>query len=127
MRPIAFFCFMVATLAALTGMSMGIAMGISQDFILAPAHAHLNLLGWVTMMLYGLYYRGAATIGRLAWLQVLVATLGFPMMASGLALLLGGSAEQHDLAETGIIIGSLLTISAMALFLVVLIRDRRIA
>ena len=48
------FCFVVAALAALGGMGLGIVMGISQDFTLAPAHAHLNLLGWVTMAIYGL-------------------------------------------------------------------------
>ena len=125
MQPIAFFCFVVATLAALTGMSMGIGMGMSQDFTLAPAHAHLNLLGWVTMMLYGLYYRGASRVGRLAWVQVGCATLGFPLMAGGLALLLGGDASISGHAETSIIAGSLLTIGAMALFLVTLIRTRR--
>ena len=48
------FCFLVAALSALGGMALGISMGITQDFTLSPAHAHLNLLGWVTMALYGL-------------------------------------------------------------------------
>jgi hypothetical protein len=39
-------------------MSGGILMAIAQDFTLAPAHAHLNLLGWVTMALYGLFVTG---------------------------------------------------------------------
>jgi hypothetical protein len=65
------FCFVIAALAGLGGMVMGIVMGISQDFTLAPAHAHLNLLGWVTMAIYGLYHRGIGRTGGLAgWLQV---------------------------------------------------------
>ena len=31
-------------------------MGATEDFTLAPAHAHLNLIGWVTMALYGTFY-----------------------------------------------------------------------
>ena len=45
---IAQYCISVAAIAALCGMSLGIFMATHQDFTLAPAHAHLNLLGWVT-------------------------------------------------------------------------------
>lgn len=41
---IGYFCFITGASAALIGMSLGIAMGISHDFTLAPVHAHLNLL-----------------------------------------------------------------------------------
>jgi len=81
------FCFVVAALAALGGMGLGIVMGISQDFTLAPAHAHLNLLGWVTMAIYGLYHRGAGRTGGFAgWTQVGSGGLGAGLMAGGLAL-----------------------------------------
>ena len=46
------FRFSVST--GLAGMGFGIFMGITQDFMLAPAHAHLNLLGFVTMFLSAL-------------------------------------------------------------------------
>lgn len=39
------------------GVVMGIAMGMSHDFRLAPVHAHLNLLGWTSLALMGLTYR----------------------------------------------------------------------
>ena len=48
---------LVAVVAAMIGMGGGIFMAITHDFTLAPAHAHLNLLGWVSMALYGLFYR----------------------------------------------------------------------
>ena len=68
---IAYFCFIAAAAAALCGMSLGIFMGMSRDFTLAPVHAHINLLGWVTLALYGLYHRGVARAdNRLAWAQV---------------------------------------------------------
>lgn len=115
------FCFIVAAMAALTGMGLGIFMGANEDFTLAPVHAHLNLLGWVSMFLYGLYYRGEhGAPGRLARLQVAVAALGFPGMTGGLAILLTGGGA---LAYTLVMAGSILTIASMALFMAVLLRD----
>lgn len=115
------FCFLTAALAALTGMSLGIYMGINQDFTLAPAHAHLNLLGWVTMALYGLYHRGAVRgASRLAWAQVGCGALGFPLMAGGLGMML--ATGNHD-AGDAIVAGALLSLLGMVLFLVVLLAD----
>ena len=59
----------VSVVLGLAGMAMGIVMGIKQDFLLVPAHTHLNLLGFVTLFLSGLYYRvvpeaGASTIAK---------------------------------------------------------------
>ena len=41
----------VSVVVLFCGMVLGIAMGISEDFALQPAHAHLNLLGGVLMPL----------------------------------------------------------------------------
>jgi hypothetical protein len=43
--------------ATVIGMFMDIAMGVRQNFALAPAHAHLNLLGFLMLFMAGLYYR----------------------------------------------------------------------
>lgn len=52
------FIFIVtALLCLLVGEGLGIHMGINQDFTLVPAHVHLNLLGWVTLALFGLTHR----------------------------------------------------------------------
>ena len=37
----------IGVVVLLVGMLAGVAMGIEQDFALAPAHAHLNLVGGV--------------------------------------------------------------------------------
>lgn len=119
------FCFVVGGVAALFGMSLGIFMGIAQDFSLTRVHAHLNLLGWVTMALYGLYYRDrSSAAGRLQWTQVWAAAFGVPLMTVGLALMLTEAVPAlSGVAEPAIITGSLLTITAMALFLSVVVRD----
>ncbi|CAA9520487.1 MAG: hypothetical protein AVDCRST_MAG23-161 [uncultured Sphingosinicella sp.] len=39
------------------GVSMGIYMGIVHDFQLSPVHAHVNLVGWVSLSLFGIVYK----------------------------------------------------------------------
>ena len=41
----------------LVGMGLGLKMAIMQDFAMHGLHAHLNLLGFVLMTLFGLCYR----------------------------------------------------------------------
>jgi hypothetical protein len=43
----------VSVVILLVGMVAGIVMGIREDFTLAPAHAHLNLVGGVLLFLFG--------------------------------------------------------------------------
>jgi hypothetical protein len=118
---LAYVCFIAGASAALAGMSLGLFMGIAQDFTLTPVHAHTNLLGFVTLMLYGLYYRGAPSIGLLAWAQVTMAIAGIPLMAIGLALEL----TRPDMpgAFIAVIAGSLFTMASLGLFLVNLVRN----
>lgn len=116
------FCFIVAALAALGGMGLGIFMGIAQDFTLSPAHAHLNLLGWVTMALYGLYHRGTGRISGLAgWLQVGSGALGAALMSGGLGAYLARG--QDETLVPLVIAGSLLTVAGMLQFLGLVLVD----
>lgn len=41
----------------LAGMALGLKMSLSMDYALHGLHAHLNLLGFVLMTLFGLCYR----------------------------------------------------------------------
>ncbi len=58
----------IAVTFALIGMGFGIKMAITGEHDQIQAHAHINLLGWVTMMLYGLFYRSheGAGLSKLA-------------------------------------------------------------
>jgi hypothetical protein len=115
------FSFIFAGFAGLTGMSLGIFMGIAQDFTLAPSHAHVNLLGWVTMALYGLYHRGSGKAGgALGWTQVVSGALGAVLMSGGLALYLNGGNEAF---VPVVIVGSLLAVLGMALFIALALRN----
>ena len=44
MKNIPYYFISIAVVQALIGMGLGIYMGISQDFTLAPVHAHNDLL-----------------------------------------------------------------------------------
>jgi hypothetical protein len=58
----------IAAVYLVAGVTMGIVMGITHEFVLAPVHAHINLLGWATLALMGVVYHvhPAAAETRLA-------------------------------------------------------------
>ena len=77
-----------ALLCLLAGECLGIWMGIAHDFTLSPAHAHLNLLGWVTLALYGVIHRAypALAQARAAKAQAALAILGAIALPAGIAI-----------------------------------------
>lgn len=111
--------FIAGIIFVLIGMLLGIWMGMNDDFTLAPVHAHLNLVGWATMFLYGLYYRAepAAEAGIWPQVQLWCAIIGLILLAPGIA----GHELQKPFAWLTIP-GSLLSLLAMIIFLVVVIR-----
>lgn len=121
MRGIAFWFFLSAAFYVLFGMGFGIWMSASGDHQLASAHAHLNLIGWVSMALFGIYYHlvPAAGESRLAKLHFVVATVGLWTLVPGIALAI----QRHT--ETFAKLGSLITILGMVLFVAIVIRSRQ--
>ncbi len=109
----------VGIVAALAGMALGIVMGITSDFTLAPAHAHINLVGWASLGFFGLAYRtGIAKNDRWAVLHFWIATAGAIILPIGIVL-----AITKGQAVTAIA-GSLLTLASMILFGVNFLRAR---
>jgi hypothetical protein len=114
----------VSVVILLVGMVAGIVMGIREDFTLAPAHAHLNLVGGVLLFLFGLYYRlvpaaGASTLAKAqGWLHIIGAVL-FPVGVA-IVVLKGTSFIAAP------IVGSLIVVVAMALFTVIVFRTSRV-
>jgi peptidoglycan/LPS O-acetylase OafA/YrhL len=103
-----------AVLVAILGMAWGIAMAASHDHSTMPAHAHVNLLGWVSLFLFGIFYRLHPTIdrSRAAVLQVYAWIIGTLAMAGGLALLFSG----HEFGEPIAAVASLWMLVSMAVF-----------
>jgi hypothetical protein len=113
----------LSAVVLLVGMLAGIAMGIQQNFMLAPAHAHLNLIGGVLLFLFGLYYRlvpaaGTSTLAKVQGWPHMIGAVLFPA-AVAVVLLKGPSFEAAPIA------GSLIVLAAMALFVVIVFRTSR--
>jgi hypothetical protein len=111
---LAAFHLRAATIYAVIGMAFGIHMGMSQDFSLVPAHAHLNVLGWLSVSVYGLVLAKfpAAAASRLAQLQAVIAHLGIIVFIPGIAIAILSGHENEIFA----IVGSLLVLSGAVLF-----------
>lgn len=112
MKNLPYWFLSAAVLQALVGMGAGIFMGITGDYTLAPAHAHNNLLGWVSMAIFGLYYAlvpdvAARRLTAVHFWLALVANIAFPI---GIGLVVTGK------GETLSVIGSLLEVLSMLLF-----------
>ncbi len=84
--------FAVGIVCVLGGMFLGMHMGKTQNMTLAPAHAHINLVGWATMALYGTFYalERETIVMRLAWLNFVVSTAGIVVMIPALIMFLNG-------------------------------------
>jgi hypothetical protein len=113
----------VSVVILLIGMLAGIAMGITQNFVLAPAHAHLNLVGGVLLFLFGLYYRlvpgaGTTTLAKVQGSLHIAGGILFPLGVAAV-LLKGPSVEAAPIA------GSLIVVAAMVLFAVTVFRTAR--
>ena len=123
MNRIASFHLRAATVYALIGMCWGIHMAISQDHSLMPAHAHLNLLGWVSVFLYGLFFAHVpkAAEGKLAKIHLGLAHIGVIVLIPGVALIHGGIEAGEPLAGGG----SILVVLAMLLFAAIVFRNTR--
>lgn len=83
----------VGTLSLICGVALGMWMGANEEFTLRPVHAHINLIGWTSMMLFGFFYRlfPDATSGWLAKAHLGLSVLGFIAMMVGLTAMLLGS------------------------------------
>ena len=101
MRGIGFYFFVAGALCVTLGMFWGIQMSVSHDHGMAPAHAHLNLVGWVTMALFGVYYTltPSAAASGLAKLHLVLAVAGVVAMVPGIAIAVSNGGEAMAVAQ----------------------------
>ncbi|WP_375450868.1 hypothetical protein [uncultured Devosia sp.] len=106
--------FKTAVVFLLVGIGIGLKMSISQNHDVIGAHAHINLLGWVTSAIFGGYYalNPAKAASGLAMAHYLVYTAGVAIMGVSLYLLLQG-----NLAFEGVVaVSSLITLAGVLIF-----------
>ena len=107
----------LGVLSALVGMSLGVWMGANQDFVLRPVHAHINLLGFASMMLFGLFYRSFPAAGR-GWLPMAhfgLSVLGFLILMPSLTLLI----LEKPLFMPAMIASEIMLVLSMLLFVII--------
>ena len=95
--------FRLAVLFALIGIILGVYMAASHNHTLGQAHAHINLIGWVSLFLIGLFYERRPQLDKSAgarW-QVIIYTIGAVVLNASLAALLLGNAGAEPAAAAG--------------------------
>jgi hypothetical protein len=115
--------FQAAVLFVLAGMVWGLQMAITEDHAAFPAHAHLNLLGWVSLFLFGIYYHLHPSLdrSRAAMIQVWIWIAGTIVMAIGVGLVHTGHVSGDPMAA----VGSFIVLAAMLLFGWLVFRSER--
>ncbi len=104
---------LLAAVLGVIGMLYGIDMGIRENFAYAPVHAHINLVGWVSLAIFGLAYKaGLAKQDGWASIHFWIAAAGAIILPIGIYL----SMANH--MPLVVIIGSLLTLASVILFLI---------
>ncbi len=110
----------LGVLSALVGMALGVWMGANENFVLRPVHAHVNLLGFASMMLFGLFYRAFPAAGR-GWMPMthfVLSVLGFLILMPSLTLML----LQRPLFLPGMIASEIMLVASMALFVIIVFK-----
>jgi cbb3-type cytochrome oxidase subunit 1 len=106
--------FQAAVIFVIAGMIWGIVMAISENHSNMPAHAHLNLLGWVSLFLFGIYYRLHPALEGAT--SALVQVGGWIVATIILAIGVGLATSGHPVGEPIAAIGSFVALFDMLLF-----------
>jgi len=108
----------IAGVCLIVGAGLGIYMGIQEDFQLVAVHTHVNLVGWVSLALFGVFYKLHPHLSgtRMSRVHFVLATPGAVLLPPGIYL-----AEFHGTPWLAIV-ASLLWLGGALVFLAVLAR-----
>ncbi|MDQ7078541.1 MAG: hypothetical protein Q9M45_12060 [Robiginitomaculum sp.] len=107
-----------AAFLVLLGMIWGIQMSASGDHSLSPAHGHLNLVGFVTMSIMGIYYALTPAAAASKWVRAhyFLAVGSVVILVPGIVMALTEKGEV--LAK----VGSVLAVLSMLTFLAMILK-----
>lgn len=110
--------FRTSVVLALVAAGLMLWMTATHDFRALPAETLLNVLGWASFMVYGLYYRAVAgaSIG-LARLHYFVALVGVAVEAIGIA----GTEWGNPFFDPFRIIGAFIVAIGFVLFAIIVL------
>lgn len=117
----AFLFITIAIVYAVIGMVVGIMMGVTEIFAYGDLHAHINLVGWATMALFGLVYRAYPEMAKspLTRIHFWVANAGVIVFLVGIYVVI------TNLSVWIAIVGSLLVLASMFIFLINFVRHAK--
>ena len=109
--------FKTAIVFLILGIAAGLQMAISGEHSAFPAHAHINLLGWVTSAIFGGYYalNPQKAARRIAMIHYWLYTIGLVIMLPALYVMLQGNPALEPVVAGG----SLIVAAAVLIFAVV--------
>lgn len=118
MPKVAHLYFKTAILFLIAGILVGLQMAISGVHNVVGPHAHANLLGWVTMAIFGGYFalNPAKAEGKLAFLQYCVYAGGVIVMVPSLYFLYLG----YLFMEPVVAVSSLVVLAGALMFAVII-------
>lgn len=118
MPSISHLYFRTAIVFLLVGVVVGLQMAITHDHSVIGAHAHINLLGWVTSAIFGGYYalNPAKARGRLPVIQYWIYAPSVAVLSLALYFMLRGNTA----LEPVVAVASLVTFLGIILFAVVI-------
>lgn len=117
-------CFRTSVLLAIIAAALALWMTATHDYRALHAEVVLNVLGWSSFMLYGLYYRTiAAPVSGFARLHYLVALVGVLVESAGIV----GTEWGNPFFDPIRIIGALIVAVGFVLFAIVVFGTREAA
>ncbi len=107
--------FLCAVVYGICGMGLGMYMGMSQNHTLMPVHAHVNLLGWVSLAIMGGFYAlaGERASAKLARLNFILSNIGVLLIGPSLGVLL---VTGNKLVYPFLLLAELCTVAGMITF-----------
>lgn len=125
MPRIANLYFKTAIIFFIIGIGMGLKMAITEDHSVIGAHAHANLLGWVSMAIFGGYHalNPKKAERRLAMIQYYIYTFGVALMVPSLYLMLLGNMAMEPIVG----ISSIITFVGVLLFAFIIFSGEQVA
>jgi hypothetical protein len=116
-------CFRTSVILALVAAGLALWMTATHDFRALHAEVVLNVLGWGSFMIYGLYYRTIAAASGLARLHYFVALVGVIVEAIGIA----GTEWGNPFFDPLRIVGAFIVAAGFVLFAVIVFGTREAA
>ena len=100
------------------GVVLGMYMGMGQKLSFTSAHAHINLLGWVSLAISGLIYKAFPIAAKhmLAVIHFWLVMIGTPLFTLGLFLI--GAGKLATIGGISVALGGFLVILGVIVFAV---------